>query len=130
MIGIFNSSFKRVSISKHSGAFMSSRLIPPNVGAIAFTVSTNLSISVTSISMSNTSTSANILKSNPLPSMTGLPASAPIFPRPRTAVPFDITATRFPFAVYLYTSSGFFSMARQGSATPGEYANDRSRWVE
>ena len=49
-------------------------------------------------SMSNTSTSANRLNSTPLPSMTGLPASAPIFPRPSTAVPFDTTATRLPLA--------------------------------
>ena len=36
--GISSSSFKRLSISKASGALISSRLIPPNVGAIIFTV--------------------------------------------------------------------------------------------
>jgi hypothetical protein len=35
------------------------------------------------------------------PSMTGLPAKAPRLPSPRTAVPFETTATRFPLAVYL-----------------------------
>ena len=35
------------------------------------------------------------------PSITGLPASGPISPKPRTAVPLLITATKFPFAVYL-----------------------------
>ncbi len=52
--------------------------------------------------MSNTSTSANLLKSTPLPSITGLPASAPMSPSPSTAVPLLMTATRFPLAVYLY----------------------------
>ena len=37
MIGIFNSSLSLLSISKHSGALMSSRFIPPKVGSIAFT---------------------------------------------------------------------------------------------
>jgi hypothetical protein len=37
-----------------------------------------------------------------------------------TAVPLVTTATRFPRAVYLYTSSGLSLMARHGSATPGE----------
>ena len=99
--GISNSSFRRRSISKASGALISSRLIPPKVGAIAFTVSTNLSTSVASTSMSNTSIPANILKSKPFPSITGLEASAPISPKPSTAVPLEITATRLLLAVYL-----------------------------
>ena len=99
--GISNSSFRRRSISKASGALMSSRLIPPKVGAIAFTVSTNLSTSVASTSISNTSIPANILKSKPFPSITGLEASAPISPKPSTAVPLEITATRLLLAVYL-----------------------------
>ncbi|MNE48835.1 hypothetical protein D3C80_1433230 [compost metagenome] len=99
--GILSSSFKRRSISKHSGAFISSRFTPPKVGSSAFTVLTNSSTSVTFNSMSKTSISAKILNSTPLPSITGLPASGPIFPRPKTAVPLLITATRFPLAVYL-----------------------------
>ena len=55
-------------------------------------------------SMSNTSMSANLLNRTPLPSMTGLPASAPISPSPSTAVPFVTTATRLPLAVYLNAS--------------------------
>ena len=78
---------------------MSSRFIPPNVADIFTTVSMNLSGSSTSISISNTSISAKVLSNNPLPSITGLLAIAPMLPRPSTAVPFDITATRFPFAV-------------------------------
>ena len=44
---------------------------------------------------------ANILKSNPLPSITGLEASGPISPNPNTAVPFEITATKLALLVYL-----------------------------
>ncbi len=79
---------------------MSSRLIPPNVGSSRATTSTIMSGSFSSSSMSKTSTSANLLKRTPFPSMTGLPAGAPMSPRPRTAVPLDTTATRFPFPVY------------------------------
>ena len=118
--GISSSSFKRRSISKHSGALMSSRLMPPKVGAIALTASINFSGSFSFTSMSKTSMPPYILKSKPLPSITGLPAMAPISPSPNTAVPLEITATKFPFAVYLYASCGFFSISRHGSATPGE----------
>ena len=98
---------------------MSSRLIPPNVGSKSWHTLITSSGFVEFTSKSNTSTSANLLNSTPLPSITGFPASAPIFPRPRTAVPFDTTATKLPFAVYLYASPGSFAISRQGSATPG-----------
>ena len=55
--------------------------------------------SCASISMSNTSMPANFLNRTALPSITGLPASGPILPRPSTAVPFDTTATRLARAV-------------------------------
>ena len=103
--------------------------MPPNVGAILFTVSTNLSTSVSSISISKTSISANALNRSPFPSITGLLANAPILPKPKTAVPLVITATRFPLDVYRYALSGHFSISRQGYATPGEYAKDKSRCV-
>ena len=45
------------------------------------------------------STPPNVLKSTHLPSITGIPASGPISPSPKTAVPSVITATRFPLAV-------------------------------
>ena len=48
--------FRLSSITKHSGALMSSRLMPPNVGAIAFTASMNLSGSFSFTSMSKAST--------------------------------------------------------------------------
>ncbi len=97
--GIFISFFRRVSISKHSGALMSSRFTPPNVGSSALTTWQNLSMSFSSTSMSNTSMSAKRLNSTPLPSITGLPATAPMSPSPSTAVPLEMTATRLPRAV-------------------------------
>ena len=93
---------------------MSSRFIPPKVGAIFLTVFINSSIFFVSISMSKTSISAKILKSSPFPSITGFEANGPISPRPKTAVPLDITATKFDLDVYLYTSSGFLSISKQG----------------
>jgi hypothetical protein len=45
--------------------------------------------------------SAKILKSKPLPSITGLEASGPMSPKPSTAVPLEITATKLRLAVYL-----------------------------
>ncbi len=101
MIGMFIFLRSSVSILKHSGAFMSSRFTPPNVGSSALTILMNSSGSSWSISMSNTSIPANFLNNTPFPSITGLEASGPIFPKPSTAVPLDITATRFPLAVYL-----------------------------
>ena len=53
--GMSSSSFSLCSILKHSGALMSSRLIPPKVGAMAFTASINLSGSFSFTSISNTS---------------------------------------------------------------------------
>ena len=127
--GMSNSAFNLRSISKHSGAFMSSRFIPPNVGAIIFTVSMNFSGSSVPISMSNESIPESILNKKLFPSITGFAASAPMFPSPSTAVPFEMTATKFPLPVYSKTSSLFFDISIEGAATPGEYANAKSRWV-
>mmetsp|Transcript_11325 Transcript_11325/g.39389 ORF Transcript_11325/g.39389 Transcript_11325/m.39389 type:complete len:357 (-) Transcript_11325:443-1513(-) len=116
------------STMKHSGALMSSRFIPPNVGSRAATTSQSRCgcSAATLSSMSYASMSANVLKSTALPSITGLEASAPMFPSPSTAEPFVTTPTRWPLLVYSYTCAGFFCMATQGSATPGLYATDRS----
>ena len=54
-----------------------------------------------SISISKTSIPAKILNNKALPSITGLEASGPISPSPKTAVPLEITATKFPLDVYL-----------------------------
>ena len=102
--GMSSSSDNLFSISKASGAFISSKLIPPKVGDIFLTVSTNVSGSFALISISKTSIPAKILNKSALPSITGLDASGPMSPNPKTAVPFVITATKFPFDVYLYTS--------------------------
>ncbi len=127
--GMFIRSRSLRSTMKHSGALMSSRLMPPNVGSIAAMMSTSLSGSRSLSSMSNTSMPANFWNSTPLPSITGLPASGPMSPRPSTAVPLVITATRLPRAVYSLAIRGSAAIASQAKATPGEYARARSRWV-
>ncbi|MNI23451.1 hypothetical protein D3C73_770390 [compost metagenome] len=127
--GIFMRSRSLRSTMKHSGALMSSRLMPPKVGSSEAMMSTSLSGSFSSTSMSNTSMPANFWNSTPLPSITGLPASAPMLPRPSTAVPLEITATRLPRAVSSLACCGSALIASQAYATPGEYASDRSRWV-
>jgi len=79
---------------------MSSRLMPPTVGSSSWQNRMTSSGVSEPTSRSNTSMSANALKRIPFPSITGLPARAPMLPSPRTAVPLLTTATRFPFAVY------------------------------
>ena len=99
---------------------MSSKLIPPKVGSRRATVSTNAIGSSSSTSISNTSISAKRLNKIPLPSITGLLASAPILPRPNTAVPLLITPTKLARDVYASALFGSFSISKQGIATPGE----------
>ena len=108
------------SISKHSGALMSSRLMPPKVGSSAATTSISCAESLASSSMSKTSTPANFLNRTALPSITGLAASGPIEPNPSTAVPLVTTATRLPRAVSVCASAGSAAIASQAAATPGE----------
>ncbi len=52
-----------------------------------------------------------------------------MLPRPSTAVPLVMTATRLPRAVSSLAWVASSTMASQAKATPGEYASDRSRWV-
>ena len=118
--GMFMRSRSRDSTSKHSGALISSRLMPPKVGSSAATISTILSTSSASSSMSKTSMPANFLNRTALPSITGLAARGPIAPRPSTAVPLVTTATRLPRAVRPEASCGSSAMAVQAVATPGE----------
>ncbi len=94
--GMFIRSRHSRSTTKQSGDLMSSRLMAPNVGSRAQTMSASLSGSVSDTSMSKQSMLANFLKRTALPSITGFDASAPMLPRPRTAVPFEMTATRLP----------------------------------
>ena len=86
---------------KHSGALISSKLIPPKLSAIAATVLMNSSGVLCVTSISNELMSAKRLNNNALPSITGLEAIGPKLPKPNTAVPFEITATVLPFPVYL-----------------------------
>ena len=83
-------------------------------------ISTSLSGSFSLISMSNTSMPENFLNKTPLPSMTGLLASGPMSPKPRTAVPLVTTPTRLPRLVYLKALAGSLTISSQGAATPGE----------
>ncbi len=108
---------------------MSSRLIPPKVGAISFTVSTIASGSWVSRQIGNASTSANSLNSIALPSITGIAASGPMSPSPSTALPSETTATVLRLIVY---SNAFWRSAKiswQTRATPGVYAIERSSRV-
>ena len=92
-------SFNFCSIIKQSGAAISSKFIPPKVPAIFFIVEIISSEFLLSISISIESISANLLNNTAFPSMTGLDARAPKFPRPSIAEPLLITATKFPFEV-------------------------------
>ncbi len=83
-------------------------------------VSISASGSLSASSMSNTSMPANFLNRQPLPSITGLLASGPMLPRPSTAVPLVITATRLAREVSSSTCDGSSKIAMQASATPGE----------
>ena len=103
-----------LSISKHSGALISSRLIPPNVFEMLTTVLMNSSGSLVSTSISKTSMSANVLSNKPFPSITGLLANAPISPSPSTAVPFDMTATRLPLLVYKLAFDSSSAISKHG----------------
>ena len=85
----------RRSISKQRGAEMSSRLIPPNTGAIAWTVRTISSTSFVARQIGQASTPPNSLKRTALPSITGSAPSGPMSPSPSTAVPSLTTATVF-----------------------------------
>ena len=99
--GMSSFSFSLASISKHLGAEISSRFIPPKLSEISSIVLTISSTSLLFMQSGNASTSANSLKSAHLPSITGIPARPPMLPSPSTAEPSVITATRFDLLVSL-----------------------------
>ena len=72
---------------------MSSRLIPPKLGASRATVSMISSVSVVARQIGMPSTPPNCLNRTALPSITGIAAAGPMSPRPSTAVPSVTTAT-------------------------------------
>ena len=94
-IGMSVFSFSLRSISKQRGAEMSSRLMPPKEPEISATALTNSSTSLDFTHSGKASTSPKDLNSTHLPSMTGMPASGPMSPRPSTAVPSVMTAHMF-----------------------------------
>ena len=98
---------------------MSSRLIPPNTGAIAVTVRTISSTSFVARQTGQASTPPNSLKRTALPSMTGSAPSGPMSPSPRTAVPSLTTATVFCLIVSDQTFEGSAAIADETRATPG-----------
>ena len=105
--GMSRDSRSRRSISKQRGAAMSSRLMPPNPGAIISTALTISSVSWVARQMGQASMSAKRLKSAALPSITGSAAPGPMLPSPSTAEPSVTTATELPLIVSFRTSSGF-----------------------
>ena len=114
-----SSSRSRRSTSKQCGAAMSSRLIPPKTGAIAFTAATISSGSVVSRQIGKASMPANSLNSIALPSITGSAASGPTSPSPSTAVPSVTTATVFALIVSVQTFAASSAIADETRATPG-----------
>jgi hypothetical protein len=72
---------------------MSSRLMPPNDGAIALTAAMMPSTSWVSRQIGMESTPPNFLNRMDLPSITGMAALGPMLPRPSTAEPSVTTAT-------------------------------------
>ena len=99
--GMSSISFKRSSISKQRGAEISSKLIPPNAGAMFLTVAMISSVSCVSRQIGTALTLPNSLNNTHLPSITGIAAYAPILPRPNTALPSETTATVLAFMVYV-----------------------------
>lgn len=97
--GMSSLSSRRRSTSKQRGAEMSSRLMPPKEGARRAMVSTSSSGSVVSRTMGTALSPAKRPNSWALPSMTGRAARGPMSPRPRTAVPSEMTATLLPVQV-------------------------------
>ena len=78
---------------------MSSRLMPPKLGARARTTRMISSVSCVSRQIGTASTPPNCLNSTALPSMTGMAAFGPMLPRPSTAEPSVTTATVLPVQV-------------------------------
>ena len=80
---------------------MSSKFIPPNEPLIKLIVFTISSTSFDLTQSGNASTSPKVLNNMHLPSITGMPASGPMSPRPRTAVPSVMTAHKLCLLVKL-----------------------------
>ena len=117
--GMSSISLSRSSTSKQVGAAMSSRLMPPQTGAIAAIVRMRTSGSFESMQIGYELTPPNSLNSIDLPSITGMPAAAPMSPSPRTAVPLVMTATMFRLRVKSKALLRSSAIAWHTRATPG-----------
>ena len=126
MTGQSSASIRRRSISKHRGAEMSSRLTAPNVGRSRMTVSTISSGSFVSSTIGIESKPPNVLNSADLPSITGSDAAGPMSPRPSTAVPSLITATRRLAQVY-WLGQGVVGRDRAADLGYARGVGDRQR---
>src|SRR5699024_12433734 len=85
---------------KQSGAAISSKLMPPNVGSKRFTVSTISSILLVFKHKGNESTPAKDLNKNDFPSITSSYAYSLIFTIPRPTVQLLTTAIIIYFILY------------------------------
>ena len=97
--GMFISSLSLLSMVTHLGAEISSRLMAPKVGSRYLQVLMISSTSCVFKHKGKESTPANSFNRMDLPSMTGMAASGPMLPRPKTAEPSVMTATIFCLAV-------------------------------
>ncbi len=79
---------------------MSSNMIPLNVGEMYLTVFTISSGSFVSKQIGTAWIPENLYNKALFPSITGIAASGPISPKPKTAVPSVTMATVLPFVVY------------------------------
>ncbi len=93
--------------------------MPPKVGASRATVSMISAGSLVLRQIGKASTPAKCLNSSALPSITGMAASGPMSPRPRTAVPSETIATVLALIVRSWARIGFFEISIQTRATPG-----------
>ena len=127
--GICMRSRSAASISKHSGALMSSRLMPPNVGSSAATVSMKrvdvlrVELEVEHVDVGELLEQAGLALHHRLAGERADVAEA----EHRGAVGDDrdqVAARR----VLLRRARGRAAISRHGSATPGVYASERSRW--
>ncbi len=93
--GILSFSIKFCSTSKHLGALISSKFIPENESESKYTIR-SISLGTCVLRQRGIAlTPPKSLNSTAFPSITGSPASAPIFPKPSTALPSDTIATGF-----------------------------------
>ena len=114
--GMSSSRLSRSSISKQRGAEMSSRLIPPKLGASRTTVSTISSGSWVSSVIGTASTPPNALNRTALPSITGIDARGPMLPRPEYggAVGDDGDGVRHPCVLVVQGRVGGDRLAHPG----------------